>query len=604
MLIDGSTDVTDLLRLSGAKVESIHSFNLDVIDTVVLGQRVRPLLATIDQKRDAWIVSSTNELSALSLNQYLLDQSLEHQYVFHHVNYPNSTAYYSYVDFFSDKQTTAVHINNYFHRCYHLPFPLELKLTLRNCAGEVIDVRQIIIPPNAQRTVTSNDFAVTDFQGYLEVEFYLAKKVMPFLHYQVDYFSKDFISSNHQSGLGLHPSNTEFNRGYIPQNEKESLVVSLFQKHYREPITVNAILKYQTGDGQIRQIERSFPELSQNRMIYQDIKQLFHEVDFNEARAPMLVVKSKESLHRPNYYYTHTEKDGYFDVSHAARDPSQALKGGSFVTTGVLTETEMGRINALHCVGMDLRLFLFPESYQIDTWLALGNDTTAVAKAFNISVYDTAGRPQGAIELAIDYENDRYLNISELIRKGLLPSVAGTAALRPSLNAVDVPLQLNGIAAYQHKISRYLTSTAASGSSPDNVPFYFRGGPPNYLLENTSVGVTEIFARGVAFENYETYFALVFATASLNNNKSIKYEIGLVNDIGEQKILYRTLPANGSDFLPLSELIAQSGHASSKGRYTVWFTAFGGHLYGKHFLYRRSDCAIAVEHCYVGKYGV
>ncbi len=604
VLIDGTTDISALVNLPSIVIVGCFSFNLDLLDTEINGHRVQPVLPGTVVKTDGWIVSCTNELAALSLNQYLMEEGQEHQYVLHHVKYPNGTRYYSYVDFFSGDQTTNVYINNYYQRCYHIPFPLDLKLTLRNSTGKIVHTRQIIIAPDALRVITSADYPFQSFVGYLEVEFEIAKKVMPFLHYLVDYISPDFVSSNHQSGLGLHPPNTEFNRGYIPTHDGESLVVCLFQRNYATPVRAVAILKYLDQHDTPVVVEKEFEPIHQNQMLYQDITEMFPEVDFSATRAPCVVVRSDVPLHRPNYYYTRRGKPGYYDVSHAARDPLKVLSDEGCLELGALSEPERQALAKYGCVGMDLRLFLFPTEYEIDTLLALGNDTTAEIKSFNISVYDHFGQLRGAFEREFDYDRERYLNLSDLIRDAGLPRIYGTVALRPASNAAKVPLQLNGIAAYRHKQSKYLSSTAASGAQPDNIPFYFRGGPPSYLLEDSPVGVTEIFARGVSNNAYDTFFALTYPSANIFLKKEVRYEICIVNQYGEKRSLYRTLAAHGSDFLVLSELIAETSHRSTGGNYTIWFCAVGAHLYGKHFLFRKRDSAIAVEHCYVGKYGM
>lgn len=604
LLVDGSTDISALCELPQIIIVGCYSFNLDILDVEIGPHRVQPIIPGSSIETDGWIVSCTNELAALSLNQYLMEQGQESQYVLHHVKYPNGTRYYSYVDFFSGEQSTNVYINNYYHRCYHIPFPIDLKLTLRDCAGKIVHTRQIIVAPDALRLIQSADYPFASFVGYLEVEFEIAKKVMPFLHYLVDYISPDFVSSNHQSGLGLHPPNTEFNRGYIPTDDAESLVVCLFQRNYSSPVRAAAILKFIDQNDAWVVLEREFDPIHQNQMLYQDVKAMFPEVDFSTTKAPCVVVKSDVPLHRPNYYYTRKGKPGYYDVSHAARDPLKVLADEGCTPLGALTDAERQTLAKYNCVGMDLRLFLFPAQYEIDTYLALGNDTTAEIKSFNICVYDHFGTLRGSLERTIDYDRDRYLNLSELIRDAGLPRISGTVAVRPSAGAATVPLQLNGIASYRHQQSNYLSSTAASGAQPDNIPFYFRGGPPSYLLEDSPVGVTEIFARGVANSEYDTFFALTYPSADLHLKKKVRFEVCVVNQDGEKRSLYREIAAHGSEFIALSDLVRECGHRSSGGRYTVWFCAVGAHLYGKHFLFRKQDGAIAVEHCYVGKYGL
>ena len=61
---------------------------------------------------------------------------------------------------------------------------------------------------------------------------------------------------------------------------------------------------------------------------------------------------------------------------------------------------------------------------------------------------------------------------------------------------------------------------------------------------------------------------------------------------------------NGLNFLKLSELIENNGYISKDGYYTIWFFSGSAHIYAQHILYRKKDYAIAVEHCYPGKFGI
>src|SRR3989338_4615556 len=244
ILIDELADFNLFKNLKIKKIIGFFSFNLDIIGTKIADFEIMPLLPNSNIDTDGWLVSTRNELTSFALNRYLLENKRENQIILQHIKNPNGTKYYSYGDFFSNDQKTLMYINNYLRRLYALPFPLDIRLTLRDCEGKIVKTRQVIIPPDSINVISSDDFPVKDFVGYLELEFEIAKKISPFLHYMVDYISPDFISSNHQSGLGLHPANSSFTRGYIPTREDESLVVCLFQRNYKNPIKVMAVLNY------------------------------------------------------------------------------------------------------------------------------------------------------------------------------------------------------------------------------------------------------------------------------------------------------------------------------------------------------------------------
>lgn len=602
ILIDGQTDIKLLTQLEGIKIEGYYSFNLDIIGTMVNGCEIQPLLPTSNIKVGGWIISSGSELTGFSLNQYLLDNKKENQIIIHHVKYPNGTKYYSYVDFFSGGQKTVVQISNYFRRCYAIPFPLDIRLTFKDLEGNIVKVSQSIIPPDAIKVITSDDLGIKNFSGYLEIEFEISKKVMPFLHYMVDYFTPNFISSNHQSGLGLHPASSVFTRGYIPTEGDESLVICLFQRNYSEPIDIKATLYY-GQNGEDFTVEKKIKPLKKNKMLYQDIKELFKKIDFSKISSPYVTIQSDVPLHRPNYYYTKKGQTGYYDTSHAGPDLNNYING-IFGRIATITVEEREKLSKYNCATMDLKHYIFPTKVGIESILALGNDTTYSIKNFTFDFYNENGDLTYSFQEYFDYDQERYLNINKYLKNKGINNFAGTLSLRPVPGEENIPILMNGIAGYKHSKNPYLTSTAASGSQPANIPFYFRGGPPDYIGGNCSTGVTDIFARGIYSDSLDTYYIISYLTSDRNLKKKIRYEIQIINATGEKKCIYKEISANGCDFLKLSDLIKETKHNSPGGYYTVWFFSSGAYLYGQHILHRKKDDAIAVEHCYVGKFGL
>lgn len=600
ILLDGETSTEELNQLKDVSIVGYYSFSLDLIGTKVNGFEVQPLLPNTSVDTDGWLVSAVNEFAGYSLNQYLLENSNEKQVIIQHVKAPHGTTYYSYIDFFSNEQRTMVQIHNYFDRCYRIPFPLDIRFTLRNTEGEIAETGQVIIPTNGIRVISSDDFSVQDFVGYLEIEFEITSKVMPFLHYYANYVSEDFISNNHQSGLGLHPANSSFTRGYIPTSDDESLVVCLFQRNYSKPVNAKAILRY-TSEETRKTTEKQFPLIKKNHLLFQDIKELFHEIDFSKTKAPCVEVQSEVPLHRPNYYYSKKGKKGYYDTQHAGPDPKIYVKplGGA-----LLSREERDKTQKFGCYEMELKQFIFPPETGIESLLGLGNDTTAEIKQFIFDFYNENGELLYSFEDKFDYEQKTYLNLNKYLKEKGIENFSGTLSLRASSKTPEVPVVMNGISAYKHRDNPYMTSTAASGAIPDNTPFYFRAVPPNYLKGECSVGVTDIFGPGIASDIYDTYYAITYPCSNKNLLKRIEYEIQIVNVNGQKKVIYRTLATHGCDFFKLSDLVEQTRHNSERGYYTVWFFAVGVHLYGQRVLLRKSDCAISVEHCYVGKYGL
>lgn len=602
ILIDEPVDFSLFKEIKFEKIVGFFSFNLDIIGNKIGDFEILPLLPDTNIDTDGWIVSTKNELTSFALNRYLLERKKENQVIIQHIKHPNGTKYYSYADFFSNEQKTIIHVNNYLRRLYAIPFPLDIRLTLRDCEGEIIDTRQVIIPTDSIRVISSDDFSVKNFVGYLELEFEITKKISPFLHYMVDYFSPDFISSNHQSGLGLHPANSAFTRGYIPTQENESLIVCLFQRNYEKPIKVSAVLNYFLNGKKISK-EKELEPVGKNQMHYQDIKELFNEVDFSKTESPYVVIKSELPLHRPNYYYARKGKRGYFDTSHAGPDLRKHVKG-AYGGIAEITEKEKNKLRKFGCVEMDLKHYILPKEENTESIMALGDDTTVDIKNFTLEFYDKNGKLSHSFETEFDYEKQRYFNISSFLKDKKIDDFSGSVSFRPARLDQNIPVSMNGISIFSRKDNPYYSSTAASGAAPDNIPFYFRAGPPSYSKVKNSVSITDIFCRGISSELYDTYLIISYLSANKNLGNKIKYEIEIINSSGESKTIYRKINANGTDFIKLSDLVESTNHNSEKGYYTVWIFSGEANLYAQHILRRKSDNAIAVEHCYSGKFGI
>jgi len=602
ILIDELADFNLFKNLKIKKIIGFFSFNLDIIGTKIADFEIMPLLPNSNIDTDGWLVSTRNELTSFALNRYLLENKRENQIILQHIKNPNGTKYYSYADVFSNDQKTLMYINNYLRRLYALPFPLDIRLTLRDCEGKIVETRQVIIPPDSIKVISSDDFPVKNFVGYLELEFEISKKISPFLHYMVDYISPDFISSNHQSGLGLHPANSSFTRGYIPTREDESLVVCLFQRNYKNPIKVMAVLNY-FKDGNKISREKEFKPLKQNHMLYEDIKELFNEINFSEINSPYVVVKSEHPLHRPNYYYARKGRKGYFDTSHAGPDLRYQVKG-FYKEIATITKEEKNKLHKYNCVEMDLKHYILPEEEKIESVMALGDDTTVDIKNFTLEFYDTNGVLSHSFEKEFDCDKKRYFNISSFLKDKGIRDFSGSVSFRPRNNDQQIPVSINGISIFSHKDNPYYTSTAASGGAPNNIPFYFRAGPPTYSRTKNSASITDIFCRGIASDLFDTYIIISYLSADKNLNNKIDYEIEVMNSSGESKSIYRKINSNGTDFIKLSDLIKMTGHNSENGNYTVWIFSGKANLYAQHILYRKNDHAIALEHCYSGKFGI
>lgn len=600
VLIDETTSYQGLGALN-ASVSGVFSFSLDMVGTEWEGHHVQPLLpGKAPEYVDGWLMSAGNQFANYSLNQYLLENGCESQCIVKHVNFIDGTKYYSYIDFFSSDQTTSVQIHNYFKRCYGIPFPLDLQLTLRKVDGAVLETKQIIIAPNATRVLSCDDFTTKDFTGYLEVEFDVSSRVNKFLHYYATYSSRDFISNNHQSGLGLHPAGSTFTRGFIPEDEGETLVVCIFQKDYASDVVATALLQYHDGT-MLQSVARDLKPVRRNGMLFQDMKELFSDIDFTKTRSPIVKIHSVVPLDRPNYYYAKRGMAGFYDISHAGPDPKVHIEANG---EAVVSPGERQKLQEYGCSEMELKQFILPERTGIEALLGFAGDATCAVGDFLLEFHREDGELAAAVEHSFNFDKERFVDLRRLSQTLGLEGFSGAVSLKASPRADKVPVVFNAISAYRHVDRAYLTTTAASGGSPDNTPFYYSSGPPNYLSGPCSTGVTEIYGPAFSSELFDTYFCLTYPCANRALRGEVDYEIQVYNSAGKSRMFYRKIAVHGTDYFSISDLLAQQNLESVQGSYMVWFFAAGVHLYGQRILLRKSDNAIAVEHCYPGKYGI
>lgn len=601
ILTDGQTDVAPLMEL-GIPIIGIYSFDLDIIGTKIAGKQVLPTYISSRGNRDGWIVSSVNELDGFTLNELLWQQRREHEVILQHVKHPQGTRYYSYADFFANEQKTVVQINNYFRRLYGFPFPIDIRYTLRDKEGKITKASQFILPADCIKVIRSEDFNIKDFIGIIEIEFEISKKVVPFLHYMIDYISDDFICSTHQSGLGLHPAHSRFTRGYIPTDEDKSLVVCLFQRNYAQPVEIKATLHYGNQE-ESSMLEKNLPPLARNNLLFFDVKRLFDNIDFAKISSPFIEIDSDVPLHRPNYYYKQQNTIGYYDTEHAGADMRNHV-AGVYHNNPLISESERKKFDQYNCVCMDLKQYVFPPQMRIESLLALGNDMTYPIKDFTLDFYDHNGSLKHSFQDKIDFEKERFFNINNYLQKKGVKNFSGTLSLRPPKKEVKLPIAINAVAAYRHMDRKTMTSSTSSGGQPDNIPFYFRGGPPNYIGANCAAAVTDIFARGIYNKDFDTYYTLSYLSADKKSKMIADYEIQVVNMKGQKLCFYKKIKVHGCAFLMLSQLLEKADKDFLTEFYTVWFFSHQAHLYGQHMLFRKRDHAISVRHCYVGKFGV
>jgi hypothetical protein len=594
LLVDGSTETEALKRLRNVSISGIYTFSLDAFES---GAQAL-LSGKQDMNHDGWLVSSTNPMTFHALSQFLHARGLDYQVILNHTVLPTRTRYYSNIDFFHGEQTTSVYLANYYDRCYRMLVPLPLRFKLRDEHGTVHRAGQIILPPGGMRVLTSSELCEHPFKGYLEVEFEIPTKVQPFLHYWADYFSKEAIATNHQSGLGTHPSFSRFPRGYVPTESDLTMDICLFQKDYAVPIEVTATLYYNGEDGS-HKVSKVMPPLHRHQMLFVDAKELFHEIDFSKIRAPRVEIQSPQPLHRPNFYYRRCASSAYYDVNHAGPDYRIALTRDP-LGKHTLTAQERSKIRSLDCTEFSIGQLVFPESTEVETFIAFGDELSHPVKRFRVEYFQPDGNLSVSFEEDFDYDQHGYFCLNQILRSRGITNLGGSVYLRPLESSPNLPSYVGSVAAYKHKRSNYLTSSAGYAGM-NNMLFYFRRGPANSLVFPSTAAYTDLFVRGVFNKDLDTWFGIGFPSEDRKLKKTVEYEVQIVNPAGHRKSIYRKLPVNGSHFLKFSELLSEVGW--DDGFYSVWFCCSEAQLFINHLLMRPSDGAISLEHSYLGRFG-
>lgn len=594
-LVDEHTDPDQLSFDLPVEVMGVYSFSLDMLGEEINGRIIQPLLPdSIPVDTEGWLISAKNKFAIFSLNNYLLQHKKEDQVIIQHYLPEERTDYYSYIDFFTGEVSTSVLIHNYFERCYRIPFPLDIRFTLRDEKGEVVNSGQRVIPCNGITEISSGDFSILEnFKGNLEIEFNVRCKVNSFLHYNAVYSSEKFITSNHQSGLGLHAAGNEYARGYIPPDPDEDLVVALFQKHDPVPLKTSARLIF-WQNGKKEEKEKQLPSVNQYHIMHQGIKELFPEIDFSGVDAPYVQIYSDSKLYRPNFFYTRKGTSGYYDLNHSAPVYD--------VFSKPMESRRRRKMRVNDAYEWQFGALLFPEETGIDTLLGVWCQKDLYVKEFLFRFYDEKGKKLFVFEVTFDPRVATYININEFLKEKRITSFYGTVLLSPAGRNPMIPGDIYSNVGYIHRNNPYLTSTATAIGT-NNLPFYTDRYPGTFLGTG-ALNTADVYCPGMSNEEYDTWLMIGASSAYQNFLGVFDYEITLYNYSGHSVRISGTINANGMKCLKLSELVKETGFYSEKGRYAVWFYSNKVLLMGNWVLVRKKDSAIAVEHCYAGKFGL
>ncbi|PIQ85214.1 MAG: hypothetical protein COV74_09655 [Candidatus Omnitrophica bacterium CG11_big_fil_rev_8_21_14_0_20_45_26] len=556
---------------------------------------------------DGWLVMSLNPMTGYMLNHFLFNHQKESQIVVR-LSMAKTVAYYSYVDFFSGSVATQIYIHHYLNRLYDITFPIDLRYCIKTLQGEQVASGQWMIPPDGTKTINGNNFQLGDFQGYIEIEFELESittPIKPFFHMWVDYVSADSIATNHQSGFGTFGHDVCFIRGYIPDTQKDlRLVASVFNFRCAKKVQPTAILEYTQANKRMS-IERPLQTIRRGEMILADINELFSDVLTNGASAIRLLIKSKESIHRPNYYHQEKGKAGWVDTYHATGKTYAGEKSGNPFkpanTIGkVYTAAELKRLSAARLHPWQLSYPIFPAAMEIESILGHQAECDYPINDFKLTFFNQEGQIIHEAEERFDYEEKVFFNVNEWMREKHIPLHEGMLMVTPAPGVQLIPYQFAMMAALKHKRNPYLTTTAI-GAGLQNVPFYLDPLKPRSIqYTNCFLQTTDVFGRGVYDQKHDTLFVVIHASAQQGYHRTIYCEIDVYTEKGDRFVARRSIRPQTVMMFWLSDLIRELSISQTRGAYAVWVRSNDAFLQGFHVIKRQSDHSISIEHMFGG----
>lgn len=619
VLVDNTTRYIKIPDSLDVEIVGFYSHDLRSIGKTVKKNSIKSLLYDEELPDcDAWLVVSSRPTAAYALNEVLLRQERHNQYVIRLVQ-THSTIYYSYVDFFAGDIKTLLHVNNYYDQLYNIPFPIDIRFTIRDLKGEVVRTAQRIIPPRGVIILDSEELNLTNFTGYIELEYELSwirAKIQPFLHYWIDYISKHYIATTHQSGLKAVGSEFYFMRAYFPFKKEERLLISNLNNHHKEPVKPVAILQYAEG-GKTKTIKRHMQEIPYKHVVFEDINELFADFQLDKIDARCFMVKTDKPVYRSNFYYSKDKHVGWFDVGHLTHRLYDMDEGhmryvtkfdkedGKICEANLFTADQLEALKKNSCIPWQVSFPILPKSTQIETFLKFAGETTyEIIPKFKVVAYDENG--EKVLEKGDTLDIHRFINLNDYIASNNVKLDHGIFQIVMDETVTKVPYESIFLVGLREKTRGYMITTnpvALINGFSVNIPFYLNEKIPYSADYNHSpFQVYDIFCRGVSSEEFDTILVLWNLSSYLKYKRTIHIRISIVSPEGREYATTKEIPPFSLWTKSMKELLVEMQVGYIGEYFTTWIKGVDGQVLGFSLLYRKNDKAISTEHFFRGKF--
>ena len=589
ILIDKTSVAADIPILTDFKLEDVFTFSLDLIGMEFCHRKVKLLTVDTIPDSSAWLLASDTRV-VYALTDLLFSEKREEQLIVR--LYQKSTAtMFSYVDWFKGETDSNLYLTHIFERTHGITYPIDIRYILRDLKGRAILKGQRIIAPNQTIHFSSRDMKIDNgFAGYIEIYANvrpLNSPILPFYHMYVDYISANSVASMHQSGLSPWKANNPFFRGYFPDNNNQHLVVSLLNKFNSESVQPIARLEYGPEEKRIR-IEKKMKTIAQGEMVFEDMNELFEDDVHKEE--PLLTIVADKDIHRPNYYIGPKNKDAsWFDIEHGCVFQRRAAENA-------IPESKLKLLKQCRSYPWQNNIPLLPLRFDIETVLMYFGESSISYRNFLFVLHDSNGRKI--------FEKEEYIKIGSIIgmddycEKNGIEIDRGLLIIAPSPSIKEVPVYAHFKVGFRHRKNSYITSTVAGGNTI-NVNYDFDGGRL-WKNEHLPIMNSEQFARGVFSKEFDTIVTVIHSSSLFDYKDIAKVDIDLYSANGSMNHFVKEIAPCTSSTFSLGELLDLS--KKSEDYYSIWIKCRNRYVNAYHFLHRKKDNAIGVEHFYYGRF--
>ena len=595
VLIDHTSQIQDMPsqnELSKYSFNGFFTFDLGIAERNV-SKNIG--LLTLDgpiPDCDAWLILSTLRAAPFSLAQALMQTGNENQIIVRYYA-GQTTEMTAYMDMFSGETETLMYINHYFERKYRIIFPIDIRYTVCNTDGSIVKSGQRIIPPGGVTAFDSKKMNLGNFIGYLKVYVEvenLQVRVQPFIHFWADYISSAGMCRNHQSGWSPWPPETVFNRGYLPLDPNLEAIACFYNANDFE-IKPKAFLHF-VQKGIEKKHLRDLASIPAGHMSYQNISQVFNDVDLNDVNAAYILLICDKPLHRPNYYITVKGTLKFVDTFHQTGGKACYCALPSYK----LTKNDLELLDKYNIEPWAYQLPILDKRFQIDTYLGLLSMTICDVSEFSFIIRDENWNKISSEDFRIDGTTPIFININEYIKNRGLDIQAGTFQMIPLKNSNELAFDGGIFFGLKHKLFPYFSTSFVGGSKDANFPFYLNAKHPfSREYDYSALQTTDKFSPGIISDEYDSLFIVTNRSLLKNYSKKVEYRLDIYDINGNQYSIFRNINPGFHDAFWLSEVLTQAG-ISSKGIYfTLWVKCYDAKLLPYHLLYRKKDHSLSFD---------